>query len=504
MVNWTTVNVSFPDLADCNDDEMEALLRFRDGRWSAPVKAAQARFGTTGLDLDRNWAGTPIFWTCPGCGRGKADLFRVNQAGILLARLDVHHDHLEDYIKDQLRQRFGQEWTQKIPSDTHHIETLGSTLVRRFAATIMCIDCNAADGAAKNRIGGIHPHFSFRPNEIAAFTVVTPNQPHQVDAAKALQIWQSVQSEFQQRLILADLLVEKICDGALTCPRTSIPLLDRGTDLSPLYFLHEWFGRTAQDGATIVQQRIDQIWARSLARDGTATRSKAPAVQKSPEPPTEQEVLDYDGGNSPKLWARADASWRCPVCERSKSNVLRRSNNRKRRWSGSIHEHHEYTPFWDGPDVEDEAGNSELLIDHHRELLICSDCAAVKAEVKRRDATLSGVTSLLQVHDLKAVISTRPNSPHTVDWPSAIAHTKSREAWRPAVESYWNLYHLALSCRSIMIEVLKTHPSPTCAMDRLVSLHRDQYPGWSDAKIAGHLNFLLEEADRLAPEEAGE
>ncbi len=499
MVNWTTVSVSFPDVADCNDDEMEALLRFRDGRWSAPVKAAQARFGAPSLDLDKNWAGTPIFWTCPGCNRGKAQLFRVNQAGILLARLDVHHDHLEDYIKDQLRQRFGQEWPQKIPSDTHHIETLGSTLVRRFAATIVCIDCNAADGAAKNQIAGIHPHFSFRPAEIAAFSSITPNQSHKVDAAKAERIWQNVQPELQQRLALADLLVEKICDGALTCPRTSIPLLNRGADILPLYYLNEWFGHTAPDGHKIVQQSINQILSRSLARGGTATRAESGSPKKAPKPPSEQEVHDYDGGGSPRLWSRVEASWRCPACLRSKQEILRPSQNRRRKWSGKLHEHNEYTFY----QVEvGFAGEEppEFYVDRHESILICSDCLSVSSELKQRNPKFSNQDFILQTDDIRSCIRATPNCRHVVDWNVATARAEANSLRVPRVESYWRQFHEAVQCRNTRARLLTLETGDEGrAMARLFAVYRERDPSRSSTDLIEDIEYLLSKADRLSP-----
>ncbi len=499
MVNWTTVSVSFPAASQCTDEEMAALFRFRDGRWSDQVRAAQRQFDAKGLDLDQNWATTPTFWVCPGCNRSKPELFRLSSAGILLARLDLHHDHLEGYIKDQLRKRHGQQWPQKIPPDTHHIENLGATLVRRFAATIVCIDCNAADGAAKKLIAGIHPHFSFRPAEIAAFSLITPNRPHKVDTAEAERVWQKVQLEFRQRLTLADLLVEKICDGVLTCPRTSIPLLDRSSDTSPLYFLNEWFGRTVTDGAKIVQQGIDQIWSRSLSRDGTATRTESPLARTEPNPPSEQEIQDYDGGGSPRLWSRADASWRCPACSRSKREILRRSQNKKRRWSGKLHEHNEYTFY------RVEVGFSgeeppEFYVDRHQSVLICSDCLSVISELKQRNARFSQQDFVLQAEDIRSVIQITPNSRHVVDWNAAIAGAEANSLKIPRVEAYWRQFNEAVQCRNTRAALLTLEKGDAGrAMARLFAIYRERSPERSSTDLIEDIEFLLSEADRLSP-----
>ncbi|WP_152970956.1 hypothetical protein [Rhizobium ecuadorense] len=67
-----------------------------DRRWSRQTKRAMEKFDTKRLELNSNWALENQIWSCPGCGRSKEEIFRKSSHGILLAKLELHHDHLWD------------------------------------------------------------------------------------------------------------------------------------------------------------------------------------------------------------------------------------------------------------------------------------------------------------------------------------------------------------------------------------------------------------------------
>lgn len=69
--------------------------------------------GARGLDLNTNWALAEQGWSCPVCRRSKVDLFRVSANGVLLAKLDVHHDHLVDAIWSRSFELFGKDWIEQ-------------------------------------------------------------------------------------------------------------------------------------------------------------------------------------------------------------------------------------------------------------------------------------------------------------------------------------------------------------------------------------------------------
>jgi hypothetical protein len=58
----------------------------------------------------------------------------------------------------------------------------------RFDTTLICGDCNSADGAAKRRLG-LPPTFSFTPTEIRTFVVGKPHAGITIDYAAALSAY---------------------------------------------------------------------------------------------------------------------------------------------------------------------------------------------------------------------------------------------------------------------------------------------------------------------------
>jgi hypothetical protein len=93
------VTVEIPAVEQLLDEDLAALAHMRDGRWSAQTKALLERFGTTKLDLNSGWASTWTRWSCPCCRREKGQIARLSSGGVLLCRLEFHHDHLADFAK---------------------------------------------------------------------------------------------------------------------------------------------------------------------------------------------------------------------------------------------------------------------------------------------------------------------------------------------------------------------------------------------------------------------
>lgn len=95
-------------------------------------------------------------WRCPGCGRTAQQLIRWSEIR-----------------GPSWRERFGDEygmgWTISITR--HHCHTERKV---RFQDTIICGDCNSADGAVKRKLG-LPASWSFSPAEIAQFVAVSPH-----------------------------------------------------------------------------------------------------------------------------------------------------------------------------------------------------------------------------------------------------------------------------------------------------------------------------------------
>ena len=137
-----------------SDEQMQLHFGDCDGCWSAQTKDALQRFKAKGLDLNENWALSAPGWSCPACQRSKEAIFRLSKRGILLAKLELHHDHLRDVIFHRVRELHGPNWSETILKTSiillDHIRDLTS----RFELCLLCSECNTADGsegAAPNR-----------------------------------------------------------------------------------------------------------------------------------------------------------------------------------------------------------------------------------------------------------------------------------------------------------------------------------------------------------------
>ena len=125
-----------------------------------------------GAHCHQLWARVGPDWTCPSCRRSKFEILRwtmrfprtANRFEDWMAGLHEHHDH-------------ARSWTG-----------VGTA---RFLSTIICDQCNAADGAAKRRLR-LPENFSFSPSEIGRFVVATPHGKHAIDYDIAASIYSAL------------------------------------------------------------------------------------------------------------------------------------------------------------------------------------------------------------------------------------------------------------------------------------------------------------------------
>ena len=119
-------------------------------------------------------------WRCPACKRSKFELLRW---ALLFPKspspyegwamgLHTHHDHRADPI-----------WIDKKPQRSNWLP--------RFAPTVICEQCNAADATAKRKLD-LPKAFSFSPLEIGAFVAATPHGWHLLNYDVAQQIFQQI------------------------------------------------------------------------------------------------------------------------------------------------------------------------------------------------------------------------------------------------------------------------------------------------------------------------
>ncbi|WP_291878967.1 hypothetical protein [Caulobacter sp.] len=126
------------------------------------------------------YAGLPQGWTCPGCGRTPFEILRwavrfprtPNAFEDWVGGYHTHHDHGVDDV------RFGRAT---------------GPAVARFPETVMCEQCNSADGAAKRKLG-LRRDFSFAPWEIRRFVTAMPHSAHTIDYEMAEALYRQAEA----------------------------------------------------------------------------------------------------------------------------------------------------------------------------------------------------------------------------------------------------------------------------------------------------------------------
>ena len=130
-------------------------------RWSRGTTAI-THHRACGLDLNDNWALTSKSWSCPACGRSKSEILRLSKRGILLAKLELHHDHMADWIWPRAEHLFGKDWRETAAPGFGEVLDSIQELAIRFTNCLVCAECNSADGKVKRRYQDeIDGRFSF-------------------------------------------------------------------------------------------------------------------------------------------------------------------------------------------------------------------------------------------------------------------------------------------------------------------------------------------------------
>ena len=111
------------------------------------------------------WTETSESWYCPGCSRNKREILRWTFRKVgdkyfwgWIAPLVRHHDH---------------------------------STFDRFSETVICGDCNSADGQAK-RVLNLPSNWSFSPGEIRQFVRAVPHGSCCIDYQKAQDLYDNV------------------------------------------------------------------------------------------------------------------------------------------------------------------------------------------------------------------------------------------------------------------------------------------------------------------------
>ncbi len=122
-----------------------------------------------GLHYRQLWNSIGDEWVCLGCGRSKFQIMKwtrrfpntPNSFMGWVAALHKHHDHSIGLFES------------------------GQT---RFPETLVCGQCNSADGTVKRKLK-LPSNFSFSPQEMRTFIRATPHGKHEINYDLALTIF---------------------------------------------------------------------------------------------------------------------------------------------------------------------------------------------------------------------------------------------------------------------------------------------------------------------------
>lgn len=434
-----------------SDEEMQWHFGDRDGRWSRQTKAALQRSGAKGLDLNRNWALTRQSWSCSGCGRTKDDCFRLSSRGILLAKLELHHDHMRDLVWPRAGELLGEDWRDRIPGTG---EMLGLTreLTSRFSEALVCSECNAADGKAKKFVPEIDRRFSFTVSEIRQFAVLQPGSDHDVDTAVAREIWEKQRPGFEMRLALLDTLILEIGSGRIVHDRTGWPGIlpfeeHLGSQQTVWKAFHEQV--SGDDRRAELSGLRQEFLVRSVSLDSQRLAEPRTALQAVA--PTADEYAAYTDPVSPKTWAATPEDWTCACCGRAKQEVVRKARTGK--WSGGVRSLRVLAEETDAGTIARRRRifpgyRNELWVGDAYFVSICSDCNDVRRDARQKDRSApAGHLSIMDIRE--ALQEVRPHARHVVNYEFVCERMQANEPYDSADEAY-------IAYRSLVLKLAGT------------------------------------------------
>lgn len=436
-----------------SDEDMELFFRRRDGRWSGQTKAALQRHNAKGLDLNQNWALVEQTWTCPICKRSKNEIFRLSTRGILLAKLEEHHDHLRDYVRKRAHDLYGEKWLVDIPRGGHHLADQLEHLVSSFTPELVCSECNAADGKAKAHLKGkVHTYFSFSPSEIAQFITPKPNVPHGIDLQKVEDAWDQARPKLEMRLKLIDDTLSLIQSGVLRHELGTPWFWVTQRQFAPHTQLYQAFlSETNRDErGRELSRMLDEFLARSVQKDSPVIAPKTSSAAHKVRVPSNAEYAAYTDPVSARRWEATPEIWSCPVCQRSKRQIVKWSKTGNK-WSGGIREHLEpiaetdETALWARRRLLPGFRNAFVMRDFNN-TLICSGCQDVATQLKQRRRDIPDQS--LALDDIReCLVTIEAHADHQVNWEEAANRALSNAAVGSAWDAYFKHCSMAWEAR---------------------------------------------------------
>lgn len=374
-----------------NDGTLDLL----DGIGSPLSKEIKKRHKVELFEMNRNWVETSQHWRCPCCERSKIEISRLGSKGQILAKLVEHHDHMADALKAAFHKVFVDSGTE-VPTST------GLALVERmapafsaYAPILICEDCNNSDASAKKILtskGWNVKWQSFSVGQIRQFININSHSSHEIDESKVIALWLLVRPSYVARMnlvyqvakaaVLQDHWYERYPAGTL-----AIPTLSNG--------FHQYGGLELLNGEALSREMATG----NIVHQSNRSRWRTELKPVGSVPPANYLAMLLSLPGCARMWNEIDAIWKCPICERSKFEIVTYA---KGKVSFQTHAPTRLSKAWKNVP------------------LICNGCCSVvkgmKWELERCYGVDVGATfDCITPDELRSIITARPNSAPLVD-----------------------------------------------------------------------------------------
>lgn len=380
----------------------DGTLTLLDGIDSPSSRKIKEHFQVEVFEMNSLWITSSQHWLCPCCGRSKFDISRLGKKNQILAKLVVHHDHIEDALNAAFDRVFVKTKTSK------ETET-GLSFVKRIAPAfsayspiLICEDCNNADTKAKRwlkeelKVGTNIEFLSFSIGQIHHFIFPAPHLSHELKYDCLEEVWTQVKPAYIARMKL----IYSVAMAAVTQDYwyekypvhfKAIPALSENRYMISQSAL-QWLGM--HEFVYTMQQETY-----SHASDWTRWRSEE--TKQGEEPPENHLAILHSIPGSSRMWNELESTWHCPVCNRTKYQII---TNKKKKVRFNTHRLNR----WDRQQISWEN------ISH-----ICADChntlTAIKREIEHDySLEIKKVFNHISFTQLRAVIVPRPHSAHLI------------------------------------------------------------------------------------------
>lgn len=292
-----------------------------DGIESPLSKRIKAHHGLESFEMNSNWIGSSQDWVCPCCSRSKFQVSRIGNKQQIVAKLVIHHDHMDDALEAEFHQAFASTGTSK-----EQIE--GLRLVERMANTfaayeevLICEDCNNADAQAKKAVSA-PKNFSFSPGQIRRFIRSADHRPHEVDMSSARAVWNEAKPAYDLRMEI----IRAVGHAAATSKHWYEPYPRQSCAVPVFGYGHHSARRF---GDHIIQKWVNsETLLKALGPQTPVARkdmsqwrtTNANRRAGKPLPPNFLAMLRSECTRAER-WDSVAEDWRCPTCRRSKQEA---------------------------------------------------------------------------------------------------------------------------------------------------------------------------------------